>query len=122
MANHFLAHAYKLCMLSKKQLSQLSPLWLFPQNFATLPSQSPQYMLHKIQPFPVNNCAPYDIVIARNEILGVLEFEPEECIPLTENSISAIISDIQQKFPKVPKKQFTRTEIEQRANLQVPNE
>jgi hypothetical protein len=70
----------------------------------------------------IDNCAPYDIVIARNEILGVLEFEPEECIPMTENSISAIISEIQQKFPKVPKKQFTRAEIEQKAKLQVPNE
>ena len=70
----------------------------------------------------IDNCAPYDIVIARNEILGVLEFESEECIPMTENSISAIISDIHQKFPKVPKKQFTRDEIEKKAKLQVPNE
>ena len=70
----------------------------------------------------IDNCAPYDVVIARNEILGVLKFEPEECIPMTENSISAIISDIHQRFPKVPKKQFTRDEIEQKAKLQVPNE
>ena len=70
----------------------------------------------------IDNCAPYDVVIARNEILGVLEFEPEECIPMTENSISAIISDIHQKFLKVPKKQFTRDEIEKKAKLQVPNE
>ncbi len=70
----------------------------------------------------IDNCAPYDVVIARNEILGVLEFEPEECIPMTENSISAIIAEIHQKFPKVPKKQFTRHEIEQKAQLQVPNE
>jgi hypothetical protein len=70
----------------------------------------------------IDNCVPYDIVIARNEILGILEFEPEECIPMTENSISAIISEIHQKFPKVPKKQFTRAEIEQKAKLQVPTE
>jgi hypothetical protein len=70
----------------------------------------------------INNGAHYDIVIARNEVLGVLELEPDDCIPMTENSIAAIISDIHQKFPKVPKKQFTRTEINQRANLQVPNE
>ncbi len=70
----------------------------------------------------IDNCAPYDVVIARNEILGVLEFEPEECIPMTENSISAIISDIHQRFLKVPKKQFTRDEIEKKAKLQVPNE
>ncbi len=55
----------------------------------------------------IDNCAPYDVVIARNEVLGILEFEPDDCIPMTENSIAAIISDIQQKFPKVPKRQFT---------------
>jgi hypothetical protein len=70
----------------------------------------------------IDNCAPYDIVIARNKILGVLQFEPEECIPMTENSISAIISEMHQKFPKAPKKQFTRDEIAQKAKLQVPNE
>jgi len=63
----------------------------------------------------IDNCAPYDVVIARNKILGVLEFEPEECIPMTENSISAIIADIHQRFPKVPKKQFTRDEIEKKS-------
>jgi hypothetical protein len=77
---------------------------------------------HKNCKMVIDNCAPYDVVIARNKILGVLEFEPEECIPMTEDSISAIISKIHQKFPKVPKKQFTRDEIEQRAKLQVPNE
>jgi len=70
----------------------------------------------------IGNCLPYNIVIVRNKVLGVLEFEPDDCIPMTENSIAAIISDIQQKFPKVPKKQFTRVEIEQRAKLQVPAE
>jgi len=70
----------------------------------------------------INNCAPYDIVIARNKVVGILEFQPDDCIPMTENSIAAIILDIQQKFPKVPKRRFTRTEIEQKANLQVPPE
>jgi hypothetical protein len=51
----------------------------------------------------IDNCAPYDIVLARNEVLGVLEFEPDECIPLNEQAISALISDIHQKFPKVKK-------------------
>jgi hypothetical protein len=59
----------------------------------------------------IDNCAPYDIVIARNEVLGILEFEPDECIPMTETSIASIISDIQQKFPKVPKKQFTQIKV-----------
>ena len=70
----------------------------------------------------IDNCAPYDITLARNEILGVLEFEQEECLPLSEQTISSVISDIHQKFPKVPKKFFSKTEIEQNANLHVPNE
>ena len=70
----------------------------------------------------IDNCAPYDITLARNEILGVLEFEQEECLPLSEQTISSVISDIHQKFPKVPKKFFSKTEIEQKANLHVPNE
>jgi Retroviral aspartyl protease len=50
------------------------------------------------------NCAPYDIVLARNEVLGVLEFKPDECIPLNEQTISALILDIHQKFSKNTKK------------------
>jgi hypothetical protein len=30
----------------------------------------------------INNWAPYDIDLVQNEVLGVLKFEPEECIPL----------------------------------------
>jgi len=31
----------------------------------------------------IDNCAPYNIVLPRNEILGVLEFETQQCLPLT---------------------------------------
>jgi len=68
----------------------------------------------------IDNCAPYDITLARNEVLGVLEFEPGKCIPLNEKTISGLTSNIHGQLPKVPKKKFTRTEIEQKANLKVP--
>jgi len=68
----------------------------------------------------IDNCAPYDITLARNEVLGVLEFEPDKCIPLNEKTISGLTSNIHGQLPKVPKKKFTRTEIEQKANLKVP--
>ena len=68
----------------------------------------------------INNCAPYDITLARNEVLGVLELEPSKCIPLNEKTISGLASNIHGQLPKVPKKKFTRTEIEQKANLKVP--
>jgi hypothetical protein len=51
----------------------------------------------------IDNCAPYDIVLHRNEILRVLEFEPEQCLPLNEDTVALIISNIEQKFPKVTK-------------------
>ena len=70
----------------------------------------------------IDNCAPYDIVLPRNEILGILEFESEQCQPLNEDTVASIISDIEMKFPKVPKKHFSCAEIEQKANLNVPAE
>ncbi len=70
----------------------------------------------------IDNCAPYDIVLPRNEILGVLEFESEQCLPLDENTVASIFSNIEQKFPKVSKKHFSREENAQRAHLNVPEE
>jgi hypothetical protein len=61
-------------------------------------------------------------VLPRNEILGVLEFESEQCLPLNEDTVASIISNIEQKFPKVPKKHFSSAETEQKANLNVPEE
>jgi len=68
----------------------------------------------------IDNCAPYDIVRARNEVLGVLEFKPEECIPMTENSIAAIISNIQQKFPKVSMKNFQELTLNKKQTCKCP--
>jgi hypothetical protein len=65
----------------------------------------------------IDNCAPYEVTLARNEVLGVLEFEPDKCIPLNEKTISALISDIADQLPKVPKRKFTRQEIIQRQIL-----
>ncbi len=68
----------------------------------------------------IDNCATYEINLARNEVQGVLEFKPDKFIPLNEKTISALISDMHGQLPKVPKKRFTCTEIEQKANLKVP--
>jgi hypothetical protein len=61
----------------------------------------------------IDNCAPFDIVLPWNEISGVLEFETGQCLPLNENTVASIISNIEQKFPKVMKKHFTCDEIAQ---------
>jgi hypothetical protein len=70
----------------------------------------------------IDNCALFDIVLSRNEILGVLEFESEQCVPRNEDTVASIISDIEQKFPKVMKKHFLSNEIAQNAKLNVPAE
>jgi hypothetical protein len=70
----------------------------------------------------IDNCAPYNIVLPRNEILGVLEFETEQCLPLTEETVSNIISSNKQNFPKVNKKHFSHEEIAQKAHLNVPDQ
>jgi len=54
----------------------------------------------------IDNCAPYDIVLPRNEIIGVLEFKSEQCLPLNEDTVASIISNIEKKSPIVPKKHF----------------
>ncbi len=59
-------------------------------------------------------------MLPRTEILGVLEFESEQCLPLNEETVASIISNIEQKFPKVQKNHFSNAEIEQKVNLNVP--
>jgi hypothetical protein len=54
--------------------------------------------------------------------MGVLEFEHEQCVPLNEDTVASIIADIEQKFPKVPKKHLSRDEIAKKADINVPPE
>ncbi len=39
-----------------------------------------------------------------------------------EDTVASIIAKIEQKFPKVPKKHFSRDEIAKKANIHVPTE
>ncbi len=36
----------------------------------------------------VENCAPYDVTVERNDLMGLIEIEEEELIPLTDRTIS----------------------------------
>ncbi len=38
----------------------------------------------------VENCAPYDVTLERDDILGVMETEPDELVPLTDDFISSV--------------------------------
>jgi hypothetical protein len=70
----------------------------------------------------LDNCAPYDVTISRNDILGIMDAEPDEPIPMEDSTISAILQDLDNKLPKVPKRKLTKDEIAQKAHLNVPQE
>ncbi len=38
----------------------------------------------------VENCAPYDVTLERDDILGIMEIEEEELVPLTDDFISSV--------------------------------
>ncbi len=51
-----------------------------------------------------------------------MDMESDNLIPLEDSTISAILQDIDKHLPKVPKKILTKTEIAQKAHLNVPNQ
>jgi hypothetical protein len=52
----------------------------------------------------LDNCAPYDVTISRNNILGIMDAEPDDPIQMEDSTISAILQELENKLPKVPKK------------------
>ncbi len=38
----------------------------------------------------VENCAPYNVTLERDDILGVMETEEDELVPLTDDFISSV--------------------------------
>jgi hypothetical protein len=42
----------------------------------------------------IETCAPYDVTPERDNILGIMEIEEEEFIPLTDDFISSVCPDI----------------------------
>jgi hypothetical protein len=56
----------------------------------------------------VDNCAPYDVTIARGDVLGIMDMETDDLIPLEDSTICAILQDIDKTLPKVPKRTITR--------------
>jgi hypothetical protein len=67
----------------------------------------------------IDNSAPYDVVIDQNDILGIRDTEPDNLIPLEDSTISAILQDIDKQLPKVPKKKLSKSDIAQKAHLNV---
>jgi len=54
---------------------------------------------HNICHIVVQNCAQLD----RDDILGIMEIEDEQLVPLTDDFISSVCQDIHDRFPKVKK-------------------
>jgi len=61
----------------------------------------------------IDNCAPYNVTIDRNDIIGLMDVETEQLQPLEDSVISAILSDIDKKLPKVPKRNLQRRKLPQ---------
>jgi hypothetical protein len=59
----------------------------------------------------VQNFAPYDVTLEREDILGIMETEEDELVPLTDDFISSVGQDIHNRFPKVKRKILSREEI-----------
>jgi hypothetical protein len=64
----------------------------------------------------------YDVTLERDDIIGVMETEQDELVPLTDDFISSVCQDIHNRFPKVKRKRLSREEIRRRCHLQVPEE
>jgi len=62
----------------------------------------------------LDNCAPNDVTISRNDILGIMDAEPDAPIPMEDSTISAILQDIDNKLPKVPKRKLTKMKLLQK--------
>jgi hypothetical protein len=50
----------------------------------------------------IDNCAPYDVSIDRNDVIGLMDVETEQLQPLEHSVILAILNDIDKQLPKVP--------------------
>jgi hypothetical protein len=70
----------------------------------------------------LENCAPYDVTLERDDILGIRDIKEEELVPLTDDFILSVCQDIHYRFPKVKRKRLYRDEIRRRCHLQVPDE
>jgi len=59
----------------------------------------------------LENFAPYNVSLERDDILGIMETEEEEMVPLTDKLKSSVCQDIHNHFPKVKRKGLSRDEI-----------
>jgi hypothetical protein len=62
----------------------------------------------------IENCAPYNVKLEWDNILGIKEIEEEKLVPL--------IDEFPDRFPKVKRKRLSREDIQRRCHQQLPVE
>jgi hypothetical protein len=65
----------------------------------------------------IENCAPYEVTIERNDIMGIMEIEEDELYPLTDDAAAEICAAINTNIPNTPQTKLTRDEIARRCKL-----
>jgi hypothetical protein len=69
----------------------------------------------------IENFAPFEVTIERNNLLGLVEIEEGELIPLRDDTAAEICASIKDNILKTPIAKLSREEIAQCCNLQVPD-
>jgi len=64
----------------------------------------------------IGNCAPYEVTIERNNILGIIEMEEDKLYPLTEETTAGICAIIKSNIPDTPRPRLTKDEFRSRMN------
>ncbi len=70
----------------------------------------------------IKNCAPYEVTIERNDILGIIEMEEDKLYPLTDEAAAGICAIIKSNIPDTPRPRLTKEDIARQCHLQVPYE
>jgi hypothetical protein len=70
----------------------------------------------------IENCAPYDVTIERNDIKGIIEMEEDKLYPLTDEATAGICAIIKSNIPNTPRTQPEKTSPDQRLHLQILEE
>jgi hypothetical protein len=68
----------------------------------------------------INNCAPYDVMIDRKNLIGIMDIESETLIPKTQRYHQFYLT--KNTLPKVSKKKSTKDKIAQKVHLNIPTE
>jgi hypothetical protein len=67
----------------------------------------------------IENCAPYEVTVERNDIMGIIEIEEDEMYPLRDEAMANICASIKSNIPSTPRMQLTQDDIARQCNLQV---